>query len=76
MEDKFDYVGGKNSYILENKIAFKRGIPPEKRRLIYREVDRIITAKNTAKSMEAIVMRLLLLFLQIFRHASLKYILF
>ena len=38
--DKFDFVGGNNSYILESKIAFKRGIPPEKKRLIYRVVAR------------------------------------
>ena len=38
--DKFDFIGGNNSYILENKIAFKRGIPPEKKRLIYRVVTR------------------------------------
>ena len=40
VKDKFDFVGGNNSYMLENKIAFKRGIPPEKRRTIYREVER------------------------------------
>ena len=39
-EDKFDFVGSNNSYILENKIAFKRGIPTGKRRIIYREVAR------------------------------------
>ena len=38
--DKFNFVGGNNSYILESKIAFKRGIPPEKKRLIYRVVAR------------------------------------
>jgi flagellar protein FlaI len=38
--DKFDFVGSQNSYILENKIAFKRGIPESKKRLIYREVSR------------------------------------
>ncbi len=40
VDDKFEFVGNNNSYILENKIAFKRGIPSEKRRIIYREVER------------------------------------
>ena len=38
--DKFEFVGKGNSYVLESMIAFKRGIPPEKRRTIYREVER------------------------------------
>jgi flagellar protein FlaI len=29
-----------NSYLLENKIAVKRGIPPNKRRVMYQEVER------------------------------------
>ena len=38
--DKFDFVGKGNSYMLENKIAFKRGIPNEKRRIIYKDLER------------------------------------
>ncbi len=38
--DKFDFVGNGNSYMLENKIAFKRGIPNEKRRIIYKDLER------------------------------------
>ena len=33
--DKFDFVGENNSFLLEYKIAPKRGIPPNKKRLIY-----------------------------------------
>ncbi len=39
-EDKFMFFGEGNSYLLERKIAIKMGIPPEKARRIYAEVDR------------------------------------
>jgi flagellar protein FlaI len=38
--DSYEFTGYMNSYILENKIAIKRGIPPNKRRVMYQEVDR------------------------------------
>ena len=34
-EDKFDFTGNMNSYLLEQKIAVARGYPPAKRRQIY-----------------------------------------
>jgi len=39
-EDKFEFVGDMNSYLLEQKIALKRRIPPNKKRQIYGEVRR------------------------------------
>lgn len=39
-EDRFEFVGNMNSYLLEQKIAVKRGIPPEKKRQIYAELQR------------------------------------
>jgi flagellar protein FlaI len=38
--DSFEFTGYMNSYLLENKIAVKRGIPPNKRRVMYQEVER------------------------------------
>ena len=38
--DMFEFPGNMNSYILEEKIAPKRGIPPEKKRNIYNELNR------------------------------------
>jgi archaeal flagellar protein FlaI len=38
--DLFDFPGFMNSYILEEKIALKRGIPPFKRKVIYTELKR------------------------------------
>ena len=38
--DTFEFSGKMNSYLLEQKIALQRGIPPTKRRTIYDEVDR------------------------------------
>ena len=35
MNDTFEFVGDMNSYLLEQKIAPKRGIPPSKKREIY-----------------------------------------
>lgn len=39
-DDTFEFPGHMNSYVLEQKIALKLGIPPSKRRLIYRELNR------------------------------------
>lgn len=39
-EDKFEFPGYMNSYLLEQVIAIKRGIPPHKRKEIYNEVKR------------------------------------
>ncbi len=39
-EDRFLFYGEGNSYLLERKIAIKLGIPPEKARRIYSELDR------------------------------------
>ena len=33
--DSFEFVGNKNSYLLEQRIAFKRGIPPHRKWEIY-----------------------------------------
>ncbi len=38
--DSFDFVGKKNSYLLEEKIAIKRGIPPNQKWQIYSVVER------------------------------------
>jgi flagellar protein FlaI len=38
--DTFDFPGFMNSYIMEEKIALKRGIPPFKRKVIYTELKR------------------------------------
>jgi flagellar protein FlaI len=38
--DTYEFTGYMNSYLLESKIAIKRGIPATKRRLMYQEVDR------------------------------------
>jgi len=38
--DTFEYPGYMNSYLLENKIAVRRGIPPNQRRVMYAEVER------------------------------------
>jgi flagellar protein FlaI len=38
--DTFDFVGRRNSYLLEDKIALKRGIPPDKKMQIYSLVER------------------------------------
>jgi len=38
--DKFEFPGYMNSYLLEQQIAIKRGIPPHKRKAIYTEVQR------------------------------------
>lgn len=38
--DVFEFPGYMNSYLLENVIAIKRGIPPHKRKAIYNEVKR------------------------------------
>jgi flagellar protein FlaI len=35
VDDTFDFRGNMNSYLLENKIAPKRGLPPERRREVY-----------------------------------------
>lgn len=39
-QDVFEFPGYMNSYLLENVIAIKRGIPPHKRKAIYTEVKR------------------------------------
>ena len=36
--DTFDFPGDMNSYVLENKIAQKRGLPESKKRMIYSEL--------------------------------------
>ncbi|MFW5691006.1 MAG: type II/IV secretion system ATPase subunit [Chloroflexota bacterium] len=38
--DKFEFPGYMNSFLLEQVIAMKRGIPPHKRKAIYDEVNR------------------------------------
>jgi flagellar protein FlaI len=38
--DTFEFVGRRNSYLLEDKIAIKRGIPPDKKMQIYSLVER------------------------------------
>ena len=39
-KDVFEFVGNMNSYLLENKIAPKRGLPSHRKREIYLEVKR------------------------------------
>jgi flagellar protein FlaI len=38
--DRHEFTGYMNSYLLENKICAKRGIPPNQRRVIYQELAR------------------------------------
>ncbi|NJL95755.1 MAG: type II/IV secretion system ATPase subunit [Anaerolineae bacterium] len=38
--DQFEFPGYMNSYLLEQQIAIKRGIPPHQRKSIYKEVKR------------------------------------
>jgi flagellar protein FlaI len=38
--DTFEFVGRRNSYLLEDKIAIKRGIPPDRKWQIYNLVER------------------------------------
>jgi flagellar protein FlaI len=38
--DTFEFTGYMNSYLLENKIAVKRGIAPNQRRVMYQELER------------------------------------
>ena len=40
VDDTFEFVGNMNSYLLEQKIAVKRGIPSHKKRQIYGELER------------------------------------
>jgi flagellar protein FlaI len=40
IKDVFEFVGDKNSYLLENRIAVKKGIPANNRRIIYDELER------------------------------------
>jgi flagellar protein FlaI len=40
VSDAFEFVGKKNSYLLEDKIAPKRGIPPNQKWQIYSVVER------------------------------------
>lgn len=40
VNDRFEFRGAKNSYLLENKIALRRGIPPTQKRTIYNELER------------------------------------
>ena len=40
VKDTFEFVGKRNSYLLEDKIAIKRGIPPDKKWQIYSLVER------------------------------------
>jgi flagellar protein FlaI len=38
--DSFDFPGFMNSYLLEEKVAIRRGIPPFKKKVIYTELKR------------------------------------
>jgi flagellar protein FlaI len=38
--DTHEFTGYMNSYLLENKVAVKRGIPPTQRRIIYQDLER------------------------------------
>jgi flagellar protein FlaI len=38
--DTFEFVGRRNSYLLEDKIAIRRGIPPDRKWQIYSVVER------------------------------------
>jgi flagellar protein FlaI len=38
--DVHEFTGYMNSYLLENKVAVKRGIPPTQRRIIYQDLER------------------------------------
>lgn len=40
LTDTFEFVGNKNSFLLEEKIALRKGLPPSKKWLIYDELER------------------------------------
>lgn len=40
MTDTHEFTGYMNSYLLENKVAVKRGIPANQRRIIYQDLER------------------------------------
>jgi flagellar protein FlaI len=40
VNDSFEFVGKKNSFLLEEKIAIKRGIPPSQKWQIYPVLER------------------------------------
>ena len=40
VDDSFEFTGHMNSYLLEEVIAFKRGLPPQRKREIYNELTR------------------------------------
>ena len=40
VDDSFEFTGYMNSYLLEEVIAFKRGLPPQRKREIYTELTR------------------------------------
>jgi flagellar protein FlaI len=40
ISDTHEFTGYMNSYLLENKVATARGIPPAQRRRIYQDLDR------------------------------------
>jgi len=40
VRDEFEFVGLNNSYLMEQRVAPRRGLSEKKRRLIYKEIDR------------------------------------
>ena len=52
VDDSFEFTGYMNSYLLEEVIAFKRGLPPQRKREIYKELTRranILLSPNPPK---------------------------
>jgi flagellar protein FlaI len=50
IDDHFEFTGNMNSYLLEYKIAPRRGIPPHRKRLIYDELERRARIFQTLQS--------------------------
>ena len=48
-DDSFEFTGYMNSYLLEEVIALKRGIPPQRKREIYNELTKRATILRRLK---------------------------
>ena len=48
-DDSYEFTGYMNSYLLEEVIAFKRGLPPQRKREIYKELTRRATILQRLK---------------------------
>jgi len=49
VDDSFEFTGYMNSYLLKEVIAFKLGLPPQRKREIYKELNRRATILRRLK---------------------------